>query len=115
MNLAGLGTKNKYTGEGQQLFIQPNDRESTGVSEEYVASIFMVKEYAKQETRMKNVASGARIELEAKCSSETLDDFQQTTRGYISEDTTVYRTISYHKALDYNSNIIFITNFYIFI
>jgi hypothetical protein len=46
MSLAGLGTVNNYTAEDQQLFIQPNDRESTEVSEEHVASIFRVKEYA---------------------------------------------------------------------
>jgi hypothetical protein len=84
-----LGTKNNYTGEVQQQFIQQTDWESTDVSEEHVPPIFRIEEWAKQETRMKCVASGAEMEMEEICSSETSVDFRRTTRGYIPEDTTV--------------------------
>jgi hypothetical protein len=44
MRPAKVGTKNNYTGEGQQQFIQPTDLESTDVSEEHAPSIFRIEE-----------------------------------------------------------------------
>jgi hypothetical protein len=70
---------------------------STDVSEENIASIFRVEEYAKQETSVK--AGGK--QSSATSSSEMSADFQRTTRRYILEDRTLqFRTLS--TSLYYN-------------
>jgi hypothetical protein len=62
---------------------------SSDVSEEHVASIFRVEEYAKQESCVKAggklvscLAYYSILKMEATCSSETSVDFQRTTRVY---------------------------------
>jgi hypothetical protein len=63
---------------------------STDVAEEHITSIFRVKEYAEQETILKQVASRAQ-NMEGICSSETSVHIQRTTRRYIPENSTVHR------------------------
>jgi hypothetical protein len=73
---------------------------STDVSENYVASIFMIKEYRKQETSVKQVASRSvcclilpvsclaypsTLKMEI-CSSKTPVDFQRATWRYIPDN-----------------------------
>jgi hypothetical protein len=57
---------------------------STDVSQEHFGSILSIKEYAKQETSVKQAAS--RVKMEAKYSSETSVDFQRITWHYIPGD-----------------------------
>jgi hypothetical protein len=76
---------------------------STYVSEEHIASIFRVEEYAEQETSLKAKlclppaltlvscsAYYSTLKMEAICSSEASVDFQRTTRCYIPEDSILY-------------------------
>jgi hypothetical protein len=69
----------------------------TDISEEYVASIFRVKEQTKQETSITLVmlvsclACYLTMNMGATCSSETSIDIQQTTRRYIPENITFRR------------------------
>jgi hypothetical protein len=56
--------------------------------EEYIASIFRVKEYAQKETSMK--ADGKQSKVEAICLSETSAGFQWTTKRYIPADGTLH-------------------------
>jgi hypothetical protein len=62
---------------------------SIDISDEHVASIFRAKKYAKQETRIKSIASTV-----CSCSSSKPSvDFQQTTQHYIPEAKTLYLKI----------------------
>jgi hypothetical protein len=65
---------------------------STDVSEEHIASIFIVEKYAEQETSVKagGSAYSSTLKMEEKCSSETSVDTQRTTRRYIPEDDTLH-------------------------
>jgi hypothetical protein len=55
--------------------------------EEYIASIFRVKEQAERDTSMK----AGNKQRKAICSFETLVDFQWTTQCYIPEDGTLQK------------------------
>jgi hypothetical protein len=69
---------------------------SIDISEEYIASIFTVEEEAKQETSVKaggKQSQASTLKMEAICSSETSDDFQQTTQHYIPEASTLQCTL----------------------
>jgi hypothetical protein len=56
---------------------------STDVSEEHIAWIFKVEEYATQET-------SETLKMEKICSSEMSGGFQRATRRYIPEDNTLH-------------------------
>jgi hypothetical protein len=49
----------------------------------------MVEEHTKQDTSIRQAARGA-LKMEVTCSSEMLDEFQQTTRYDIPEDRTLH-------------------------
>jgi hypothetical protein len=99
LNLKNYNTSHMFPLRGPSSDVQRHvfQRKSNYVSEERVASIFRVEEYAKtikqHQSRWKLVSCltyFSTLKLEVICSSETSVDFQRTTRCCIPEERALH-------------------------